>query len=117
MIIFHNQGLWQVPEGGGNCKPLTALDTARGETAHRFPSFLPDGRHFVYLRESGRPETRGIYVGSLDDKPGQQSSKRLLAAEDRAIYAPLPGSKTGYLLFRREGTLMGPRALTRDGWS
>jgi hypothetical protein len=40
--------------------PLTTLDTARGETAHRFPSFLPDGRHFVYLRESGRPENSGI---------------------------------------------------------
>jgi hypothetical protein len=30
----------------------------------------------------------------------------VLAADDRAIYAPLPGSKTGYLLFRREGTLI-----------
>jgi Tol biopolymer transport system component len=106
VIIFHNRGLLRVPAGGGDCTPLTTLDTARGDSGHRFPSFLPDGRHFVYLREAGKPENTGIYVGSLDAKPEQQSSKRVLATDGPAIYAPVPGSKTGYLLFRREGTLM-----------
>ena len=106
VIIFHNRGLFRVSAGGGDCTPLTTLDTARGDSAHRFPSFLPDGRHFVYLRESGKPETSGIYVGSLDARPEQQSSKRVLAADGPAIYASVPGSKTSYLLFRREGTLM-----------
>lgn len=60
----------------------------------------------MYLRESARADSTGIYVGSLDDQPAQQSSKRLLAADDKAVYTSLPGSKTGYLLFRRQGTLM-----------
>ena len=106
VIIFHNRGLMRVPAGGGECTPLTALDAVRDEAGHRFPSFLPDGRHFVYLRESGKPENAGIYVGSLDAKPEQQSSKRVLAADGTVVYAAVPGSKNGYLLFRREGTLM-----------
>ena len=78
--------MFRVPAGGGDCAPLTTLDTARGELGHRFPSFLPDGRHFVYLREAGKPESAGIYVGSLDAKPEQQSSKRMLAADGPAPF-------------------------------
>jgi hypothetical protein len=49
VIIFHSGGLMRVPAGGGDCTPLTTLDASRGDTAHRFPSFLPDHRHFVYF--------------------------------------------------------------------
>src|SRR6185295_17600403 len=38
--------LLQVSGNGGDPKPATTLDAGRGETGHRFPSFLPDGRHF-----------------------------------------------------------------------
>src|SRR5213078_3243197 len=73
---------------------------------HSFPSFLPDGRHFVYVRSATRPENNGVYVGSLDAKPGQQSLRRLLAAESGAVYAASPDSKRGHLLFLRGGTLL-----------
>jgi len=106
VIAFAHGGLFRVPAAGGDCSPLTKPDSARGESVHRSPSFLPDGRHFVYLRVSSRPENQGIYVGSLDAKPEQQSSSRLLPAESGAVYAPSPDSKAGYLLFVRQGTLM-----------
>jgi serine/threonine-protein kinase len=47
VIIFQNDGLMRVPAAGGDCAPLTKLDSTRGETAHRLPFFLPDRRHFV----------------------------------------------------------------------
>jgi len=106
VVIFHNGGLMKVPSAGGECSQLTTLDSTRGDTAHRFPSFLPDARHFIYFRASSRPENNGIYVGSLDSKPDQQSTKRLLATESGATYVPSPDSKIGHLLFVREGSLM-----------
>ena len=56
-IIFGNfGGLLRVRETGGAAVPLTALDPSRKEEFHLLPTFLPDGRHFVYLRVS--PERR-----------------------------------------------------------
>jgi Tol biopolymer transport system component len=106
VILVGGRGLIRVPATSGEPIPATTLDTSRGETFHRFPSFLPDGKHFLYLRLSSKPENTGIYVGSLDAKPDQQDLKRLLPADAGAIYAPLPGSRTGYLLFLRQDSLM-----------
>jgi predicted Ser/Thr protein kinase len=114
VIIFGagglGQGLLRVSEAGGIASPLTKLDPSRREAAHGEPSFLPDGRHFVYLRGSIL-ESSGIYVGSLDAKPEQQSTKRLLAIRGSAVYAPAAdragvNSGMGHLLFVREGSLM-----------
>jgi Tol biopolymer transport system component len=91
---------------GGTALPVTSLDSSRGEIRHDFPWFLPDGRHFLYLRSSSRPENDGVYVGSLDAKPGDQDRKRLLAAASQAMYVPSLGSVPGYLLFMRDGTLI-----------
>jgi serine/threonine protein kinase/Tol biopolymer transport system component len=104
-------GLLQVPAGGGVPTPLTTLDATRQESAHDLPSFLPDGKHFVYLRQSSNPEYRGIYVGAVGTAPDQQDTKRLIAIDSSAVYtsAPDPRDATrglGFLLFVREGTLM-----------
>src|SRR5438132_1599594 len=37
---------------GGRAKPLTQLDRASGEFTHRWPWFLPDGKHFLYMAET-----------------------------------------------------------------
>ena len=73
---------------------------------HFGPSFLPDGRHFVYMRASTDEGKSAIYVGSVDAKPEQQSSKPLVASNSQPVYAPSADAGTGYLLFIREGTLM-----------
>jgi Tol biopolymer transport system component len=106
VIIFHTQGLTRVPAGGGACAPVTKIDPSRGESSHSFPSFLPDDRHFVYFRASSHSDVSGIYIGSLDVSPDQQSTNRILATESGAQFVPSRDSKLGYLLFTREGTLM-----------
>ena len=57
------------------------------------------------MRSATRPENNGVYVGSLDAKPEQQSLRRLLTAESGAVYAASSDSKQGHLLFLRAGTL------------
>ncbi len=100
-------GLWQVSADGGTAAPLTKVDAARQEVLHAFPSFLPDGRHFVYLRTSANREISGTFVGSLDARPEQQSSRQITATQHQAVYVPsAESSKNGYLLFMREETLL-----------
>lgn len=109
VIIFGyaGGGLWQVSADGGTAGPLTKLDPARREDLHAFPSFLPDGRHFVYLRTSTNREINGIFVGSLDAKPEQQTSQQITATQHEAVYvSSIQSRKNGYLLFMREETLV-----------
>jgi Tol biopolymer transport system component len=107
-IIFGNfGGLLRVRETGGAPSPITALDPSRKEEFHLLPTFLPDGRHFVYLRVSPTsPELSGTYIGTLDAKPEAQSAERLMPYAVGMTYAAAADSGRGRLLFLREGTLM-----------
>ncbi len=102
-IIFGTvgNGIMQVPAAGG--VPVLLTTTEGRNEVHTFPSFLPDGRHFLYLRA---PENPGIYLGSLDVKPEQQSSRRIVSTSQMAVYAASADPKMGRLLFLREGTLL-----------
>jgi Tol biopolymer transport system component len=108
VIVFAvaGQGLMRVSEDGGAASPLTTLDSSRQEVYHAVSSFLADGRHFVYQRFSTAVEKSGIYLGSLDGKPEQQGSKRLVATDSSAAYAPSADAALGHLLFVREGSLI-----------
>lgn len=106
LISANPGGLWQVPEAGGVPTAVTAVDTARQEQYHAKPSFLPDGRHFLYLRLSPNPDYSGIYVGSLDVKPQDQDRKRLLPGRLGVLYASSSDPANGHVLFLREATLM-----------
>jgi eukaryotic-like serine/threonine-protein kinase len=100
--VFGDGRIMRVSAAGGVATPLTAI--ASPNQFHAFPSFLQDGRHFVYLRFS--PDgNQGIYVGSLDATPEQQSTQRLLDTPLMPTYAPSPDSGAGHLLFVRDGTL------------
>ena len=109
VIIFGNDapgvGLMRVSASGGKASPLTNVDRSRNEGLHVLPSFLPDGRHFLYYRNSRTPGNAGTYVGSIDAEPGKQDSTQLLATVS-AVYASYPDSKLGQLLFLRRGTLL-----------
>jgi Tol biopolymer transport system component len=96
VIIFGtlSSGLFRVSALGGAVTPVTSLDRARQDLTHHSPSFLPDGRHFRYHIRSGRRETRGVYLGSLDGAVKQ----RLLGADSNAVY-----TQPGFLLFLRGG--------------
>jgi hypothetical protein len=107
-IIFGDIGLGplrRVSALGGVPTEITTLDRQRGEVFHTAPVFLPDGRHFLYLR-GGTPEVTGIYVGSLDAKPAEQKRERLLATRFGAVYTPSHDPGAGRLFFLRDTTLM-----------
>jgi eukaryotic-like serine/threonine-protein kinase len=107
VIVFGSaSGLFRVPATGGVPVQITAVDPARREVLHYCPSFLPDGQHFVYIRASADGEKSAIYLGSVNAKPEQQSSKSLVASNWGPAYAPSADPSAGYLLFMREGTLM-----------
>src|SRR5579864_3837110 len=111
VIVFADtgKGLMQVSAAGGVTSPLTTLDRSRKETVHVLPSFLADGRHFLYERASSIPENSGIYIGSLDIKPEKQDSRRLLETTSGPVYVSSSGSDSGEVLFLRQGTLMAQR--------
>jgi eukaryotic-like serine/threonine-protein kinase len=71
VIVFGARGagpMRSVPEAGGMARDLTFVDAPRGENYHSFPTFLPDGKHFLFLRQ-GRADINGTYAGSLDANP------------------------------------------------
>jgi eukaryotic-like serine/threonine-protein kinase len=92
--------LHRVSASGGASTPITKLDESRVETSQRWPFFLPDGEHFLYLSAVGAGgttvEAAMICVASL----AKQESKQLVSANSNAVYAQ------GHLLFLRERTLM-----------
>jgi tRNA A-37 threonylcarbamoyl transferase component Bud32 len=49
-----NTGLYVVSDTGGFPKPLTKLDTAKGEHAHLYPQVLPGGRAILFTQRLGR---------------------------------------------------------------
>jgi Tol biopolymer transport system component len=91
-------GIMQVHADGGKVTPVTKMDPIK-HTTHRWPTFLPDGKHFLYLATShvgGKPQDNGIYYASLDGK------------EDRILVASDAGGEytSGYLLFHSGTALM-----------
>ena len=84
--------LLKVPATGGEAVAVTRLET--GQQSHKFPQFLPDGRHFIYFVQGG--PAQGVYTSSLDGG----SSKRLANADVAAVVSP-----SGFLLFARQTTL------------
>jgi serine/threonine protein kinase/dipeptidyl aminopeptidase/acylaminoacyl peptidase len=91
--------LYRVSASGGVPSAVTQFNPQRGETSHRWPYFLPDGKHYLYDVASfgGEKEKTGIYLKSLDSK----DEKLLVRADSNVAYAP-----PGYILFFRERNLM-----------
>ncbi len=93
--------LARVSATGGT--PVAVTKLSKPDELHRYPRFLPDRNHFLFLLNNVGPEKNGIYVASLDGA----TPVRVLSDESSAAYVhPGPAGGTGYLLFRREGTLM-----------
>ncbi len=105
-IVFnpHQQGhLMRVAASGGLPEPVTTLNTDAAETHHLYPSFLPDGRHFVFYIAG---KQRGLYVGELGS-----SERTFLFDPDPSLptgAAATPGvyADSGHLLYVRDRVLM-----------
>jgi serine/threonine protein kinase/Tol biopolymer transport system component len=105
VILFSPEGygaLYKVSSGGDTPTQVTKVDASRSEWSHRWPVFLPDGRHFLYLAAnfSGHPEKNEIFVGTLD------SAERwpVVSASSNAAYAD-----PGYLLYVRDNALVAQK--------
>jgi serine/threonine protein kinase len=95
---------------GDASSTCSSLFTATGNFSYDFPSFLPDGRHFLY--SSNTLKGPGVFVGSLDGK-GPQDSKLLLPEVSTAVFAPSSDPDEGYVVFMRENALLARRLDTR----
>ena len=87
-------GLHRVASSGGTPEPVSRPDNARGETSHRWPCFLADGRRFLYVALAAGGGS--ISVGSLDG----QKPTRLIDVISAPTYAA-----PGRILFVRDGAL------------
>ena len=107
-IVFSkalSDGLYRVRESGGEVTAVTTLDRSR-HNSHRWPQFLPDGRHLLYLARSASAEHQGIYVGML----GSSDWKLMLRTPLNALVASTPQDvahrAAARLLFIRDRVLM-----------
>jgi Tol biopolymer transport system component len=106
VIVFnpHQQGsLMRVAAAGGLPEAATMLDAAANETHHLYPSFLPDGRHYVYYVAG---KQRGLYVGQIGSL-----ERTFLFDPDPALppgAAATPGvyAESGHLIYVRDRVLM-----------
>jgi serine/threonine protein kinase len=116
VILFcpnYTDVIYHVSAAGGTPVAATVRDTLHHDFTHRWPHFLPDGRHFLYFARTvgdAGAEDDAICLGSLDGK----APRRLINAKSEGVYA------NGYILYLRDNTLMaqpfdpGSMELTRD---
>ena len=106
VVVFSSaqgrRGLLRVDAQGGQPTAVTQVPAAESNRYHRYPQFLPDGRGFLFQYLTPSPEAAGIYVGTIDGG----APVRVLDGVDQAMYAPGPAGRTGFLLYRRQSTLM-----------
>jgi len=82
--------LMQVGAGGGTVTPATELDASHGEVGHRFPRFLPDGKHFLYASIPARDGQVDTWIGTMGSKERalvvRSDGVADFAAPDRLVY-------------------------------
>jgi len=95
IIVFapdYRTALSQVSAQGGEPKPVVMKFDEKAEESHRYPDFLPDGRHFLFRREQ-----KGVWAGSLDSP----ETKQVLGEVTPFVYA-----QPGWLIFVRNDALV-----------
>src|SRR5215469_13287488 len=104
VIVFSSfaSAIKRVPENGGTPEAVAGAALSSDTIGQQWPSFLPDGTHFLYLelRNLDRPsQDNAVWVGSLDG----EKARRLPLTSTNAEYS------AGYLLFSREGDLVAQK--------
>jgi eukaryotic-like serine/threonine-protein kinase len=102
-----NVSLMRISAQGGTAQAAAKLDLGK-HTTHRWPWFLPDGEHFLYLatnHSGGMRDQNGIYFASLDGR----ENKLLIASDAGGQYA------SGYLLFHAQTAVMAQRFDPQSG--
>jgi eukaryotic-like serine/threonine-protein kinase len=100
VIVFSpgfTDALFRVSANGGVPTPITTLNVGRQENSHRWPSFLPDSKHLLFVVRAITRENSGLYVGSIDGG----SPKRIGEIESSAIYVSQNSKGLGQILYVR----------------
>jgi len=98
VIVFQKDrdgALYRVAAGGGTPEPATML--AEGQAGHTFPTFLPDGKTFLFSVLGGRTELRGVFAATL----GSTATRRISTIASNVRLAA-----SGHLLFTQRGNLV-----------
>lgn len=96
--------LYRIAATGGPINPVTQLDENRGETSHRFPQFLPDGKRFLFYaltKDSAHNTVQLATLGSFTRRTVLEGSSSALFSRD--------ASGDGWLFYVREATLFAQR--------
>jgi len=97
IIVFNGQSLsslLQVSASGGVPQPASKMSAS--EISHRWPQFLPDGKHFLFWARGSELQDSVVYVGEL----GSLQARAILKGTSMAAYS------SGYLLFVRDTKLL-----------
>jgi Tol biopolymer transport system component len=96
VIAGRYTGIMRVPASGGTPVDVTKLDERFA--THRFPKFLPDGKHFLFLASPGGEDDaqNSVCAGSIDGGP----VKLLFRSSTEPHYVD------GAILFTRAGVLL-----------
>jgi eukaryotic-like serine/threonine-protein kinase len=97
LVGYANGPIHRVPLNGGTPEPASTLDADRREFGQWDPSFLPDGRHYLFVSRSARPT---VMVGTL----GSTQRIELLAGAQVPAYVP-----PGLIVFLRDSRVMAQR--------
>jgi serine/threonine protein kinase/WD40 repeat protein len=101
--------IYRIPDGGGQPTPVTKIKKAGPFAGQRWPYFLPDGRHFLYVDVESEATRGKVYAASLDSP----DAKLILPDNTNVAYA------NGYLFFAKDGNLVAqpfnPDHLTLSG--
>jgi serine/threonine protein kinase len=93
VIVFTpgtKEPLYKILDSGGTPRKTTIVEQSAAFHGHRWPSFLPDGKHFLFTTDDG------VAVGSLDSR----ESHVLLQRQSNAIYS------SGYVVYMTDGILV-----------
>jgi Tol biopolymer transport system component/predicted Ser/Thr protein kinase len=96
--------IYRVSATGSSTSPVTEIVQSRNENSHRWPYWLPDGRHFIYFARGAQKEKQALFLASLDST----NPKLLLNVASSVAYMPadISSRSPGLLLFMRDRALM-----------
>ncbi len=90
-----NEGWFLLAPGATSLKKIKTFERNRALNPDKsFPSFLPDGNHFLFTQPVNNVAT--LMVGSVDS----DQTEVLVPSDSRAVYA------SGFILYVRGGTLL-----------
>ncbi|HEV2396929.1 MAG TPA: protein kinase [Candidatus Sulfotelmatobacter sp.] len=97
-----NEGIESVSDSGGVPSKLNYPAATGNENSYRWPVFLPDGKHYLFLAANIRGETEmnSLYLGSIDN----QSEKHLLT---KTVYNG--DYANGYVFFVRDDAIQAQK--------